>query len=381
MSEITPLTHEHHPAGPSQLGRIQLCAGSYHMTKKARELQMVPEAGDEAAEGTYLHSLIPILDGDMGAATPEQQTLVLKFREYVTGIWARLGTASPPLNSATNIFYEFPMEVFYQSAIIQWGTADLVADCGDYGVVIDAKFGYAELESEIIEPQIRSYSCGLLQKFPQWKYVLAYVFDVRSGTEFTGRYENPHRLAEEIAETIEYAKQHPEVLEPSPTACKYCAGKLLCPAFKAKVIEHSLVTTDPMTLTDPDQLALALELCTQVESWADNMRQVAKLQIINGRIIPGWELRERRNRQVPDILKLTVIAQDHCTESEFLRCCSVSLPVFEALMDKRIKQLYPELDKKGRKEKIAEIFKGAIVTVITTFLARQSRRAIEKPKG
>ena len=50
-------------------------------------------------------------------------------------------------------------------------------------------------------------------------------------------------------------------------------------------------------------------------------------------------------------------------------------------MEKRIRQLYPELDKKWRKEKIAEIFKGAIVTVITTFLARQSRRAIEEPQG
>lgn len=351
----TKVEKHHHPAGPSKLGRISSCPGSYHLAAEAERLGVAPPTTDAAEEGTLLHRAV-LEDTRLIPDLPHHlQVLANRATEYLL----EKSKGSDGDDS------EVLLQVKHGEAVVTFGTADYVAywepteELEGKVAIIDLKFGHGEIDPTVAEAQLRAYCIGAMQKY-EVEYAEAHVFHVRSGAEFSTSYRDSEEHAEEIAVTIDYAEKSPYILRPSESACKYCPARAICPALKAKVTENALMRVNPAEILEPGQLTKALILASQARAWADAVHTMAREQAFAGVQIPGYELKERNVRHVSSVAGAFTALSDLISQGEFLDCTSLSLGEVEDMAARKLKALYGMTLKDAR-----EKLKGMLAEVVT----------------
>jgi len=122
----------------------------------------------------------------------------------------------------------------------------------------------------------------------------------------------------------------------------YCGAQARCPALASKalaVLEQLPdrlalpAIVDPAQITQPDQMALALQLAPVLTAWAESVRAHALEMVQNGQEIPGFELRHRSGQRViKDLVAVWDIlhAEFSIPLQEFLAACSISVTGLES---------------------------------------------------
>ena len=157
-----------------------------------------------------------------------------------------------------------------------------------------------------------------------------------------------------------------KVFTPHNDNCLYCARKATCAALNEKALmvgkgynsDQQLVLPEELhssQITDPEQMARALNLVDVLEKWCDSVRAHAlKMRMEFGTEIPGRDLVERQGRRVIDnpVKALEIAQQFGLTEEEFTSAASVSF--------NDLAKLLMEKAPKGEKKKVAQKFEDAL---------------------
>lgn len=189
--------------------------------------------------------------------------------------------------------------------IVRWPAGHSTLD------VIDAKFGYQEVEAEE-NPQLLMYGSGAIEKFGL----------VDEFTEINLVIEQPLRGSNEWKTTPEalegwvegtagpaarkaimiHAMRSERALKmddfnPTEKGCQWCKAKAVCPALRDKVektlgvdFENISGTTsgeDLAVAVSPEHLGAIFEQLELIEDWAKAVRARCEHEILNGRSIPG----------------------------------------------------------------------------------------------
>jgi len=238
------------------------------------------------------------------------------------------------------------------------------------GDVIDAKFGYQEVDAEE-NPQLMMYAHGVLQKFGLiedfTELNLVIEQPLRTGNEFTVRPGSIEEWAEAeagpaatkaimIHKMVGERALKEEDFAPAEKTCMWCKAKAVCPALLAKVEEtigadfEALETTtgrDPETVT-VERLGEIFPNLELVEDWIKAVRARIEFEMFAGRKVPGVKVvaGKRGNRAWADdaeaeaMLKAMRVKQDEMYSFKLLG----PKPILELLKSKprnlkRIEQL------------------------------------------
>jgi len=184
--------------------------------------------------------------------------------------------------------------------IISWPDSHATLD------VIDAKFGYQEVDAEN-NPQLMMYGHGSLQKFGL----------VEDFTEISLVIEQPLRTGNEWASSIERLEAWVSVARPkfekailihkmigeralkeedfapSEKTCMWCKAKAVCPALLAKVEETIMASFDAedkpadVGTVSVEMLGTIFPQLEMVEDWIKAVRARIELEMFAGRKVPG----------------------------------------------------------------------------------------------
>jgi len=179
--------------------------------------------------------------------------------------------------------------------------------------IIDAKFGYQEVDAEM-NPQLLMYASGALEKFG-----LTEEFDnVTLAIEqpLRGYIEDCDITSEDVKAWVEWAKPravralmiHKMVGEralkdidftPSEKTCQWCKAKAVCPALLAKVeetigngfdtdgVEIDVPIAETVGLIPLKSLGKKFENLELIEDWIKAVRARIELEVFAGRAVPG----------------------------------------------------------------------------------------------
>lgn len=279
---------EHHPAGPSQLGRIMLCLGSMILAERARKEGSALSAYAEAAQsGTDLHTLLyPKVPLPAGMDSDDREA-VEAARAYIA--------------EQTAGFEYVGYEIRIEGPCGMFGTADVYALNVKQGrKIIDLKFGRAPLIPSSIEWQMKALGSDIARRDP----VDVLVFDARTRTEYHGRFEDIDALRAEVAAVIEAAQKPDAPLNPSPDACRYCPATGICSAFDRSVVRPIENGADKALDLSPAQVSRWLQLLSIVAAREDAIREKAREILLQGGELPGYKLTTINTRRLPEKAKL-----------------------------------------------------------------------------
>src|ERR1700676_2426828 len=183
--------------------------------------------------------------------------------------------------------------------IISWPDGHATMD------VIDAKFGYQEVDAEN-NPQLMMYGHGSLQKFGLvedfTEVTLVIEQPLRTGNEWSLW---PNVLDNWVAEArpkfekailihkmVGERALKEEDFAPAEKTCMWCKAKAVCPALLAKVEET--IGVDFETIDDYQSQSLSIERLGEifpslelVEDWIKAVRARIELEMFAGRKVPG----------------------------------------------------------------------------------------------
>jgi hypothetical protein len=172
--------------------------------------------------------------------------------------------------------------------------------------VIDAKFGYQEVQAER-NSQLMMYAAGTLEKFSlleEFKNVnLVIEQPLRGNSEWM-------TTPEEISEFVEYARPRAqkaiaihklvserqgvlkeEDFNPSEKTCQWCKAKAVCPALLAQVeatIGEGFETLNAdVTALGVDRLAEVFPHLEMIEDWIKAVRARIEHEVFSGNAVPG----------------------------------------------------------------------------------------------
>lgn len=209
---------------------------------------------------------------------------------------------------------------------LAWGTADVIAICGDELVVVDFKNGAGVPVAAEDNEQMLCYAAGALAEYGE----LARIERVRmvisqpkvsaSPSEWVLSVDELHdRMAELAAQakrcTAALSDQSPAwkaiYLEPGEKQCRWCPAKATCPALR----DHVSATVGDMTAASPDEfellqprttppadtgisdeqwLAACMAKADLVEDWVRSVRAEVERRLLAGSPVNGFKLVQGR---------------------------------------------------------------------------------------
>ena len=171
--------------------------------------------------------------------------------------------------------------------------------------VIDAKFGYQEVDAEW-NPQLMMYGHGALQKFglvEDFKEITIVIEQpLRTGNEWTLTVEDLEAWVSDARPKFEKAilihklvgerALKEEDFAPSEKTCMWCKAKAVCPALLARVeaiTESDFETLEPIPvdLIPIEKLGPKFAELELVEDWIKAVRARIELEMFAGRKVPG----------------------------------------------------------------------------------------------
>lgn len=331
---------KHARSSPSKLKNLEICPsyvpdqGTPHpVTLRGTAMHESLETGNDAA--------LDPADPVTGERPTTERDLVTMVREYIEAEKAAYGITTT-LDEVHLKTQDPDVQGFVDR--IMFAARDTAGKRKAY--IRDYKFGYNVVDHPKINPQAIAYSVGVFLKWPDvdevnFSFMIPRCDAILEHTFL--RHELPEmqlRIAT-IAERVRKfaGKEFNKVAE----NCLYCARKAECPAVTntSLVIANGYNDDDKLALptefhssliSDPVQMAKALNAATVVEKWVESVRKHAiALRLEVGIEIPGYQLVERQGkRTVADTVKAFEIAKEFgVTEQEYIAAADISLPTLE----------------------------------------------------
>ena len=335
------MANEHHPFPPSSLDKIAICP---HYKSG--------ESGEYADYGTLVHA---VASGQAPASSLDEEGR--KMVEY----WHNI----IPIGGKTNFKLTLIDEGF---ETITFGTPDYLMVTEDHIAIYDLKTG----DEHDYSLQMMAYAIAArrLMRLP----VYATVVFARHRT--TQQYEYGGDLDFYITQLRTLIKHAMTAgsgdYNPSPDACQYCGKKNTCPALCGLVKyagekyepKLELANWHPSEISDPAQMAYALNLAKVIGKWSDSVEHHAKKMALSGQQIPGWYLKPRQgNIEITDAQKAFELSG--LDNDKFLDCVKVSI----SELSKKIAERDGISNLKARKqveEQLADIIsRGDTINILT----------------
>jgi hypothetical protein len=314
----------HAKHSPSSLKNKELCP---HWEKRSG-------SSPAADEGTMMHEAADT--GHLIGLNEEQTAQVQLCLDYVTDLEQSIPDCKR--------FNEMQVDV----CGLTFGTADVILLGKHSAVIIDYKMGKVPVDDASINLQGWAYALGAFDLF-EVETVKVLFLQPRCDlvTEHTFfRSADYVRMQSRVATVIMLAEDPDSPYCPDPDNCQYCGAQARCPALAAKALAvmerlpdrlELPAILDPAQITQPDQMALALQLAPVLTAWAESVRAHALEMVQNGQEIPGYELRHRSGQRVlKDLCGVwqIVSAEFLLPLEEFLPACSISVTALETAVKK-----------------------------------------------
>lgn len=298
---------------PSSAHRWMSCPGSAGLSAT------VPDPGSEAADqGTVCHLLLAnaidgggipsiesMLGGNVSTGTEDRPITVKVTEDMVAWVkqafeWVEVYRASMP---GTRVFSELKVEVGQPFGFPDelWGTADVVMVNATEIVVLDAKFGFQEVEA-LGNPQASLYAIGVAEAYgwPDRKYRLAIVqprspqpvkVEDLTRDELRDRFE---RYKAKVAEAL----QPDARLVPSDEACRYCRAAGVCRALHERTLDLARREFSEPRHMSKEELLLLLAEADRIRAGLAAVEQQAKTLLTLGQKLDGWKLVPGRKNRI-----------------------------------------------------------------------------------
>ena len=194
------------------------------------------------------------------------------------------------------------------------GTADAVIATANELIIVDAKFGYKEVEAER-NPQLLMYAAAAYNELKvayDFERIRVVISQPRLGAkpEYTCTVDELNEFMAQVAFAAEMTRSHPEQLVPSPKGCQWCRAKATCPALREDVLADFDVVV-PETAGE-DDLARVMASADLIEGWVMAVRAEVERRLLAGTSVRGYKLVQgkRGNRQweSPEVAEATLKA-------------------------------------------------------------------------
>jgi uncharacterized protein DUF2800 len=304
------MTAGHAYLSPSAAFRWTVCPGSVALSAG------MPDRTTLAAErGTACHAALAarIEKRREPELSAEEQGWVLLVYDwlmlYESLADGGLRMVEQPLRAGT--FFGCPDEL--------WGTPDYVFVHGKQGraaLVIDAKFGYVEVEIED-NLQLLLYALGVAEHF-NWEldfYTLG-IFQPQVRSLPSTVVYTPEQLraeARRLIPRVRAALEPQAALVPTKRGCDMCPAASVCPALREQVTVWSQRAMRKPEEVDPEVLATILERAPLIRKALDTYESYAKQSLALGRVVPGWKRvatkghrKWKDEKEAEDTLKLLI---------------------------------------------------------------------------
>ena len=288
---------------PSSAVRWMTCPGSVELSKG------IEDTGSGAAnEGTMMHAFAAkCLETGTDAAGYAGQT------DKDTGLILQAKQAQDVqfyVDTVRDLVKSTGGELFVEQRLpIAWmtgeddahGTADAVIIARDELIVVDAKFGFKEVDAEA-NPQLMMYAAAAYDNVKiayDFATVRLVIVQPRLGAkpEWSLSVYDLMEFAAKVQMATEAIRSGNDELVPSPKGCQWCRANAICPALKDQVLED-FDSVVPET-ADEDALARVMANADMIENWVKAVRAEVERRLLAGEPVKGYKLVQgkRGNRQ------------------------------------------------------------------------------------
>ena len=284
----------HAKLSPSSAARWMTCPGSVTLSEGIEDT-----SSSNASEGTMMHAFaaqcletgtdaagyIGVVEDETGLILQAKQAKDVQFYvDHVRDIVRATGG-------------ELRVE---QRLPIGWmtgeedahGTADAVIVTPDELIIVDAKFGFREVDADD-NPQLMIYAAAAWDELKvayDFKRVRIAISQPRllAKPEFSFSMEDLHNFVAEVAFAAEQTRYAPDTFVPSEKGCQWCRAKAICPALRTSVMDD-FDTVVPET-ADQDDLARVMANANLIEGWIKAVRAEVERRLLAGEPVRGYKL-------------------------------------------------------------------------------------------
>ena len=293
----------HAKLSPSSAARWMTCPGSVTLSEG------IPDKGsDNAKEGTMMHAFaaksllastdardyIGMTDAETGLVLNEKQAKDVQFYvDHVLDILAATGGC---------LYVEERLPIGWLTGEEgAHGTADAVIATDHELIIVDAKFGFKDVEAEQ-NPQLMIYAAAAYDELKvayDFQRVRVVISQPRllAKPEFSFSMQELQMFMAEVAFSAELTRQQVDVYVPSEKGCQWCRAKAICPALRTSVLDD-FDTVVPETAHE-DDLARVMANANLIEGWVKAVRAEVERRLLAGEPVPGYKLVQGKkgNRQ------------------------------------------------------------------------------------
>jgi hypothetical protein len=288
MSQNNHAIRAHAKYSASASDRWMSCAGSVALCE-----QVPSKTSPYAEEGTKAHELaekilkqIPTITGEY---SDEMKEFVKEYTSYCSSLMQQT--------------QKFKIEKKFAYSNDIGGTVDFMAIIKDTLHIVDLKYGAGQQVSPEDNSQLMFYAALALTelKDPIITKVRLTIVQPRNGG-ISHADMDAERIAnhmKRILKRIEYIEANTTEYVPSESACFFCAGKMMCPAFKSKAVDEVKALFAPQTPSQPVNLKsmpmhVLLDLADMADMFSSEVRKLAFEEANSGNVPEGYKLVAKR---------------------------------------------------------------------------------------
>jgi CRISPR/Cas system-associated exonuclease Cas4 (RecB family) len=214
------------------------------------------------------------------------------------------------------------------------GQVDRIEHWGNHtALVLDWKTGRVGTGNSAAENlQLRAYAVLVKKNLPKLQRIYVAVVQPMADKFTLAEYDETDLIAAETQiQGIVEAAMHPEAPRtPSPSACKYCRAKAICPEAGGVTSELAVFTPAQVPALSNEAISDFLDKADVVEAFIEAIRDEAKTRLLQGHEITGRKLASgRTSRSVEDLSG--AFERLGLDSDQFLGACKVSVPALEKI--------------------------------------------------
>lgn len=326
---------QHHPLGPSRLGQLSLCPGSWKAQEGLPELD-----SDAATQSSRVHEWLRDYYQFMSARQSEKPEPLEDTYERLLA--ERCVEFARSLEGDHEEFQSWESELCLKlpTGAERFGTADLLLVSRGKISLVDWKLYRNPLPEEAVSLQLADLALGVEAEFGVSPRAYAFNPITSERWELKGDLDG---WRQEISEILERAWKEQDLRFPSPEACRYCRAVPSCPRAQKELVRlEGLLGEKKLSGAALKKAAYELgaervfenlDLAKYCGRLADAISQAARRYLIEGHKNSQWEIREVKAsyRSISDPWAAFDSLSDKLTEEEYARCLKVDVTLLEGL--------------------------------------------------
>lgn len=307
---------------PSSFNSLEVCPG-YRNRPDGDKKTPAADMGKE------IHSALET--GQIEELTNEDaKHMARQCADYIDALLADKLPAIP-----TRDFKERKLPIDFGNDIKTKGIIDRLIIYGQKGHVIDYKTGRLEVVDADVNLQLWAYVVAAFQAHPELQHITGHMLMPRQDQVTVHEFDRGFlpEMTLRINTVVRRAMEcNPDLFNPQPDLCIYCARQGICPALgkKALLIAGKLGAglTIPQSIKvskdRPGDIPQILNLVPVIEAWAEGQRKEAlRLNLEEGVQIAGYQRVTRSlPRAVTSVLGAYEAVKDKMTFEAYLAACS-----------------------------------------------------------